>query len=79
MASKVFIVTGASKGLGAAVARYLLQQSHKVVVTARSEEPLVALKKSHPGHVEYVVGDIVDPQVDSSSDNSLSRKMQLIA
>ena len=59
MASKVFIVTGASKGIGAAITQYLLKQSHKVVATARSEGPLKELKKSHPDQVEYVAGDMV--------------------
>ncbi|KAJ4266263.1 hypothetical protein NW762_004246 [Fusarium torreyae] len=63
MASKVFIVTGASKGLGAAIARYLLSQSHKVVITARSSEPLESLKKSHPDQVQFIAGDIVEPQL----------------
>ncbi|KAL7934237.1 hypothetical protein V8C35DRAFT_302089 [Trichoderma chlorosporum] len=58
MTSKVFIVTGASKGLGAAVVEHLLAQSHKVVVTARSEELLRKLKDAHPGRVEYLAGDI---------------------
>lgn len=63
MASKVFIVTGASKGIGAAITKYLLGESHKVVVTARSKGPLEELKKSHPDQVEYLAGDMVDPQV----------------
>jgi NADP-dependent 3-hydroxy acid dehydrogenase YdfG len=63
MASKVFIVTGASKGIGAAIARYLVNQSHKVVITARSSEPLEGLKKSHPDQVQFIAGDIVEPQV----------------
>jgi short-subunit dehydrogenase len=58
MASKVFIVTGASKGLGAAIVQHLLEQSHKVVVTARSESPLQKLKEAHPTQVEYIAGDI---------------------
>ncbi|KAL6820835.1 hypothetical protein J3E69DRAFT_340054 [Trichoderma sp. SZMC 28015] len=58
MTSKVFIVTGASKGLGAAVVEHLLAQSHKVVVTARSENLLRKLKDAHPDQVEYVAGDI---------------------
>ncbi|PON21409.1 hypothetical protein TGAM01_v209710 [Trichoderma gamsii] len=51
MTSKVFIVTGASKGLGAAIVQHLLAQSHKVVVTARSESPLQKLKEAHPTHI----------------------------
>ncbi|KAH6605315.1 hypothetical protein Trco_007022 [Trichoderma cornu-damae] len=58
MASKVFIVTGASKGLGAAIVRHLLGQSHRVVVTARSENLLREFKEAHPDQVEYLAGDI---------------------
>lgn len=61
--SKVFIVTGASKGLGVAIARYLLSQSHKVVVTARSKGPLDDISKAFPGQVEVVAGDITDAKV----------------
>lgn len=63
MSPKVFIVTGASKGIGAAVAQRLLSQSHNVVLVARSQEPLEAVKKSHPGQVEYVAGDVTDASV----------------
>ncbi|KAK7433270.1 hypothetical protein QQZ08_000206 [Neonectria magnoliae] len=63
MTSKVFIITGASKGIGASIAKYLLQQSHKVVITARSQEPLEALKQSHPDQVQYIAGDMVEPEM----------------
>lgn len=63
MSTKVFIVTGASKGIGAAIARHLLGQSHKVVLAARSGDLLEALKKQYPGQVEYVAGDITSPDV----------------
>lgn len=63
MAPKVFIVTGASKGIGAAVARRLLSLSHNVVLTARSEDLLEAVKKSHPSQVEYIAGDITNMHV----------------
>ncbi|KAH7316741.1 short chain dehydrogenase [Stachybotrys elegans] len=58
--SKVFIVTGASKGIGAAVVQSLLKQSHKVVLTARSQDLLESVKTAHPGQAEYVAGDITD-------------------
>lgn len=61
--SKVFIVSGASKGIGAAVARYLLGQNHKLVLTARSQDLLEGVKAAHPGQVEYVAGDMSDPTV----------------
>ncbi|OAA32959.1 short-chain dehydrogenase [Moelleriella libera RCEF 2490] len=64
--TKVFIVTGASKGLGAAIAKYLLGQSHKVVATARSADLLESLKRAHPGQVEYVAGDMTEPKMPES-------------
>ncbi|EFY87104.1 short-chain dehydrogenase/reductase [Metarhizium acridum CQMa 102] len=63
---KVFIVTGASKGIGAAVTRHLLEQSHKVVVTARSAEPLEGIKKAYPGQVEYVAGDMTSAEAQAA-------------
>ncbi|KAG5960932.1 hypothetical protein E4U56_004089 [Claviceps arundinis] len=63
MASKVFIVTGASQGLGLAIAKYLIGESHQVVVTARSAEPLEDLKRAHPGQVDYVAGDMTDAEL----------------
>lgn len=63
MSPKVFIVTGASKGIGAAITQRLLSQSHRVVLAARSQELLEAVKKSHPGQVEYVAGDLTDSGV----------------
>jgi NADP-dependent 3-hydroxy acid dehydrogenase YdfG len=63
MTFKVIIVTGASKGIGAAIVAWLLGQSHKVVAIARSEAPLKLLKESHPDHVEYLTGDVAEPSV----------------
>ncbi|KAF9879480.1 hypothetical protein CkaCkLH20_03023 [Colletotrichum karsti] len=60
MASKVIIVTGASRGIGLAIAQYLLKDSHKVVLAARSKDQLEAIKTAHPGQVEYVAGDLGD-------------------
>ncbi|OLN96406.1 putative oxidoreductase C30D10.05c [Colletotrichum chlorophyti] len=58
--SKVIIVTGASRGIGLAIAQQLLKDSHKVVLAARSKDQLEALKASYPGQVEYVAGDLGD-------------------
>ncbi|EFQ32777.1 short chain dehydrogenase [Colletotrichum graminicola M1.001] len=49
MASKVIIVTGASRGIGLAITKHLLKDSHKVVLAARSKDQLEALKTAHPG------------------------------
>jgi short-subunit dehydrogenase len=65
MASKVFIITGASKGIGAAITKYLLDQSHKVVITARSRGPLEELQKSHPDQVQFIDGDMTQSEVNT--------------
>ncbi|KAK0841153.1 hypothetical protein LTS02_016935 [Friedmanniomyces endolithicus] len=57
---KVIILTGASRGIGLAIAHYLLQRSHKVVAVARSEQPLRGLETQFPGQVAVVTGDAAD-------------------
>lgn len=61
--SKVIILTGASRGMGLAMANYLLGASHKLVVVARSAEPLENLKKQYPGQVELMAADLSDLSV----------------
>jgi NADP-dependent 3-hydroxy acid dehydrogenase YdfG len=58
MASKVIIVTGASRGIGLAVAKYLINGTHKVVLASRSEQELAALKSQFPDQVEYMAADL---------------------
>ncbi|KAH0543683.1 hypothetical protein FGG08_001998 [Glutinoglossum americanum] len=62
MTPKVIVITGASRGIGLAVARFLLRapQSHNVVVVARSREPLESLKSQYPTQVQVVCGDLSD-------------------
>ncbi|WPG99918.1 Hypothetical protein R9X50_00273900 [Acrodontium crateriforme] len=58
--SKVIILTGASRGIGLAIAHYLLGQSHKLVVVSRSEQPLRELEKQYNGQVAVLAGDLAD-------------------
>jgi NADP-dependent 3-hydroxy acid dehydrogenase YdfG len=60
---KVIILTGASRGIGLAVAKYLLKEGHKVVLVARTAEPLEKLKKDNEGSVEVFTGDLKDFEV----------------
>lgn len=57
---RVIILTGASRGVGLAVAHFLLRQSHKLVVVARSEQPLRELEKQYDGQVAVLAGDLAD-------------------
>ena len=47
-------------GIGLAIAQYLLDRSHNVVVLARSKEPLSELANKHPGQVKVLAGDLSD-------------------
>jgi NAD(P)-dependent dehydrogenase (short-subunit alcohol dehydrogenase family) len=56
----VGIVTGASRGLGLALARALVERGWRLVVDARGEEALAAAVESLGG-VTAIAGDIADP------------------
>ncbi len=58
---RVAVVTGASRGIGAAVARTLLDRGLRVAVAARTEAPLLALREAHgPDRVLPVACDMRD-------------------
>ncbi|KAL7620949.1 hypothetical protein AAE478_008260 [Parahypoxylon ruwenzoriense] len=63
MSSKVFIVTGASRGLGWAIAQSLIQASHRVFLVARTEKTLQALKEQHKSSVDFLTADLSDLKV----------------
>jgi short-subunit dehydrogenase len=59
------LVTGASRGLGAALAAELLTRGHRVVMTARHEGDLARLthnlRERHGDRVNFVVADLAHP------------------
>lgn len=60
---KSIILTGASRGIGLAIARFLLNEGHKLFLVARSREPLEKLKGEFKGQVEYLAADLSDFKV----------------
>jgi short-subunit dehydrogenase len=64
------LVTGASGGIGRAIALELARQGSRVVVVARREKPLVELVEAirrGGGQAEAVVGDVTDDGVRSAA------------
>ena len=57
-------VTGASSGIGRALALKLVAEGFGVVVTARSHDKLVALQReaTGPGRIIVLDGDVTDPE-----------------
>src|SRR5437868_4830777 len=60
MSSKVVIVTGASRGIGLAITKWLIKHSHKVVMVSRSEQALRAIKDDYPSQAVYIAADLTD-------------------
>ena len=59
------LVTGASRGLGAALGRELLARGHRVVLTARNEVDLAqavdSLRAEHGDRVNWIAADLSSP------------------
>ncbi len=61
MSARRCLVTGAGRGIGAAVARRLSVEGHAVALTARSVDELTALAAGLPGPSLVVPADLTDP------------------
>lgn len=59
------IVTGASKGIGRAIAEALAREGMRLVIGARTAGPLEEAARAIGGDIETVVGDIGDEEVAS--------------
>ena len=53
-------LTGASSGIGLALAEQLAEQGHRVALTARRREPLLALAERYPDQLLVVTADLTD-------------------
>ena len=58
----VCLVTGASQGIGAAVAQLLSRQGHRVVLSARRREALEQVSAALPGESLVVPADLSAPE-----------------
>ncbi|MCK2242021.1 MULTISPECIES: SDR family NAD(P)-dependent oxidoreductase [unclassified Crossiella] len=59
--ARTSLVTGAGRGIGAAVARRLSGEGHRVALTARSEAELRAVAATLPGESLVLPADLTEP------------------
>ena len=74
---QLFVVTGASSGLGNAVAKALLNDGGRVIAVARREENLKELGSEYASGLEIICGDLteastIDKIIECIADRSLS-------
>lgn len=69
----IALVTGASKGIGAACARALSVAGHQVALVARDADALQAVADSLPGESLVVPADLLDP---AAADSAFARVEQ---
>jgi 3-oxoacyl-[acyl-carrier protein] reductase len=58
---KYFLVIGATRGFGRAIAEALIEEGAKVIAVARTAEKLEELKAMAPGQVEIIATDVTIP------------------
>jgi 3-oxoacyl-[acyl-carrier protein] reductase len=75
------IVTGASKGIGKAIALKLAQENFNVVIFGRNEKNLISVKKviqKHNVDCEYFIGDVADQNFVSDSVKQIQKKYKKV-
>ncbi|MBL7761280.1 MAG: SDR family oxidoreductase [Sediminibacterium sp.] len=63
ISKQLFIVGGATSGLGEAIANELLKEGAHIIAIARNQEKLLCLLKQAPEQVEILSGDLSKPEV----------------
>jgi NAD(P)-dependent dehydrogenase (short-subunit alcohol dehydrogenase family) len=73
IAGRTAIVTGASRGIGYAIAQHLVAEGANVVITARKEEALAAAVQNLGERATHVVGRADDPD---HQDEAIARALE---
>ncbi|SMQ49024.1 unnamed protein product [Zymoseptoria tritici ST99CH_3D7] len=75
---KTILLTGASRGIGLAIANYLLKAEHNLVLVSRTAEPLQKLESQYPQQVAVLAKSLSEAEVPQSAvDLALSRFSRL--
>lgn len=61
LSGKTAVVTGGSRGYGKGIVEALASQGMRVIVVARREDSLAALKREVSGNITTIAGNITDP------------------
>ena len=69
-----YLVTGASRGIGFELVKYLADQNHQVTVAARTESKLSSLHELYPEQVQPLAVDITTKEGRGKIVNFLERK-----
>lgn len=75
IANQLFVVCGATSGLGYAITHQLLSEGAFVLAVARNEEKLLVLQKRFHGQFEYVCGDIFNENIHQQIIQQLSKRV----
>lgn len=57
-AGKTLLISGASRGIGRETALFAAKEGATVIITARTESRLAAVKQEHPERIHYVSADL---------------------
>jgi len=63
ISNQLFIVTGATSGLGRAVLESLTDEGAEVIAVARREQVLEEMRDKNPGVITILAGDVTDPGI----------------
>jgi NADP-dependent 3-hydroxy acid dehydrogenase YdfG len=72
--SKVWMITGSSRGLGRDLAEAVLAGGHRLVATARKPEQLADLVEKYKDRVRAIALDVTDPSMPATASWAPSRK-----
>lgn len=70
--TKTIIITGASSGIGKALALHLAKSGHKIIAVGRNEPALTELSHAAPDHIIPVVADLTKSNDLTKIKNALS-------
>jgi len=69
---RLFVITGATSGIGKSIAKVLLEEGSRLIINARKEDRLLEFQSSWPDQIQILPGDI-------TTDATISKLIRMIA